>query len=135
MSKTAACFAALIALGAVGCGGMPASVSGTVSVDGEPLKKGKVTFMPVGPGQMAIGAISSDGSYELRTNREEGLGVGEYKVSVVSREMTPTDDGGPPKQGAYLAPKKYALAETSGLQYTVESGSNEINLELSSAEN
>lgn len=113
---------------------MPASVSGAVSVDGQPVNKGKVTFIPVGPGQMAIGAIDTDGTYEVMTNREEGLGVGEYKVAIVAREMEVSEEGGPPMQGNYIVPKRYGLAETSGLQYTVESGHNEIDFELSSAE-
>lgn len=120
--------------GAIGCGGLPASVSGVVTVDGQPVNKGKVTFIPVGQGQMAIGAIGDDGAYEVMTGREEGLGVGEYKVSVVAREMQVSEDGGPPMQGDYIVPKRYGLAETSGLQYTVESGHNEIDLELSSTE-
>ena len=120
------------AVSSVGCGGLPASVSGTVTVDGKPLEKGRVSFMPAGGGAMATGVIESDGSYELSTNRMPGLETGQYNVSVVSREMVPNEDGGPPQQGKYLAPKKYSSPSTSGLQFNVEKGSNTYDIELTS---
>ncbi len=122
--------AALLLLPAVGCGGMPASVSGVVTVGGEPLNQGSVSFSPVGAGKMAVGTIQSDGSYELMTNRERGLEAGQYKVKVVSREMVEQKEGGPPLQGKYYAPKKYSSISTSGLEFTVNSGSNTIDLQL-----
>lgn len=117
---------------AVGCGGKPARVSGTVTVDGKPLDRGRVSFAPTATGQMAVGTIQNDGTYKLMTNRERGLEPGEYKASIVSREMQQSDDGGPPMQSKYLAPKKYSTTSTSGLQFSVETGSNTIDIDLSS---
>ena len=115
-----------------GCGGKPARVSGAVSVDGQPLEQGTVFFAPTEGGMRASGIIQSDGSYTIKTNRDSGLEVGDYNVGVVSRELTWPNPGGPPMPGDYLAPKKYGNPKTSGLRYTVERGSNEINLELTS---
>jgi hypothetical protein len=81
----------------------------------------------------AASSIAADGSYELKTNRESGLDVGEYRVTVSSRE--PGEEpkhGGPPMPGPYITPRSYAVASTSGLTYQVEAGSNDINIELSS---
>lgn len=116
-----------------GCGGMPASVAGTVSLDDKPLTVGKVSFTPVGGGRLAFGTIHSDGSYELSTNAAAGLVPGDYEVAVVAREMIEQGDG-PPMQGQYLAPKRYANAKTSGLRFAVEPGRNNIPIALSSAE-
>ena len=125
-------FLILILASTVGCGGRPARVSGVVSVDGKPLDRGKVSFSPTSSGQMAVSIIQDDGSYELMTNRERGLEIGDYRVSIVSREMDQTDDGGPPMQGKYLAPKRYSTPSTSGLQFSVEAGSNTIDIDLTS---
>lgn len=114
-----------------GCGGKPASVSGTVSVDGKPLDQGTVGFTPTAGGMRAVGLIQSDGSYQLKTNRDRGLDVGEYTVTVTAREAVQTE-GGPPMPGKYLAPKRYGSTRTSGLVEQVESGSNVIDLNLES---
>jgi hypothetical protein len=117
----------------VGCGGKPASVSGVVTLDGNPLERGMVGFAPTSGGMRAAGFILIDGSYTLRTNRESGLDTGEYLVTVVSREPSEEDpQGGPPMPGPYITPKHYAVSSTSGLQFNVEKGSNTIDLELSS---
>ncbi len=82
---------------------------------------------------MAAGVIQSDGSYELKTNRDSGLDAGEYEVSVTSRKPGKVPShGGPPMPGPYITPRSYAMPKSSGLKYTVETGHNEINIELSS---
>jgi hypothetical protein len=132
-------FAAAVWLGAAslllvaGCGGKPATVSGTITLDGTPLARGSVAFTPVNGGQKATGVIASDGSYSLNTNRDVGLDVGEYRTTVVSREPGKVDKyGGPPLPGKYLSPKRYANGATSGLQYNVTKGHNSIDIELTS---
>lgn len=121
----------LVAL--AGCGGKPASVTGVVILDGEPLEHGTVGFAPTSGGMRAAGTIQSDGSYKLMTNRESGLDVGEYAVTVSSREPGKENPaGGPPMPGPYITPRRYAIASTSGLQYQVDKGSNVIDIELSS---
>ncbi|QEG36418.1 hypothetical protein Pr1d_37320 [Bythopirellula goksoeyrii] len=117
----------------VGCGGKPASVSGTVTLDGKPLERGVVGFAPVNGGMRAAGMIQSDGSYVLSTNRDSGLETGDYLTTVSSREPgTVPAQGGPPMPGPYITPRRYAISSTSGLQFKVEKGSNTIDIELSS---
>ncbi|MEM8944950.1 MAG: hypothetical protein AAGD11_07170 [Planctomycetota bacterium] len=115
----------------VGCGGKPATVTGTVTIDGSSLQQGQISFTPTGGGMRASAIIQNDGSYEIRTNRDFGLEIGEYAVAVVSREIIKPSSGGPPMPGKYLAPRKYGRTKTSGLKYTVEKGSNEIDIDLS----
>ena len=117
----------------VGCGGKPARVSGIVTVDGKPLEQGTVAFSPASGGMRATGIIQGDGSYEIRTNRESGLDIGEYAVAVSSRELLfHSGPDQPPMPGKYLAPKRYGKTQTSGLRFSVKKGSNSINIELSS---
>ena len=117
----------------LGCGGNPATVTGIVTIDGEPLERGKVGFTPLSGGLKAIGKIESNGNYELSTNRESGLQVGEYLATVISTEPGVMDpDGGPPMPGKSLIPKRYGRVRTSDLSFSVKGGSNTIDIALSS---
>lgn len=115
-----------------GCGGKPATVSGVVTLDGKPLQRGTVGFTPVASGMRAAGVIESDGRYSLRTNRDAGLEIGEYEVTVVSREPGPENAQGPPMPGPYITPQHYAVESTSGLKFKVDGGSNTIDIALTS---
>ena len=101
-------------------------------MDGQPLQRGKVGFNPISGGLKATAKIQSDGSYEVSTNRDSGLQLGDYQVTVISKEAGESKNGGPPIPGKTLIPLRYGRAKSSKLSYTVESGSNTINIELSS---
>ena len=120
----------------VGCGGpYDAYVSGVATLDGSPLPRGTVSYNPTQPGPASYGGILSDGNYLIKTGREEGLPSGEYIVTVVAKEESIPDDtnrGLPPKPGKTITPLWYLSKQTSNLKFTVEPGSNEINLELTS---
>ena len=85
------------------CGGgvdrLPtATVSATITLDGEPLKKGRVTFVPQdGSGRPATGITQSDGSFVLGTyDDDDGAILGWHRVAVVCQEPRglPPNDGG-----------------------------------------
>jgi hypothetical protein len=122
----------VLAIVSLGCDGKPATVAGTVSLDGELLRQGTIAFVPANGGMRSTALIESDGNYEVRTNRDLGLEIGEYKVAVSSREVVTRGNGGLPVPSKYLAPKRYGNTETSGLSFEVVKGSNPINLELTS---
>lgn len=124
---------ALIAL--VGCGGpYDASVQGKVTLDGNVVPTGAISFIPTHQGPQAYAMIDSSGNYKVYTGREAGIPSGEYGVAIVAREASTTMSAGngPPPPGKAITPRWYASADTSGLKFTVEPGSNDINLELSS---
>lgn len=127
---------AAASLACLGCGGpYDAYVSGVATLDGSPLLRGTVSYIPSQPGPASYGVILSDGSYTIKTGREEGLPSGQYVVTVVSKEesdMTSLSEGLPPKPGKNITPPWYRTKQTSTLNLTVEPGSNEINLELTS---
>lgn len=121
----------------LGCGSSGpemASVTGKVTYNGQPVPLGTVSFQSTDPkgGRNASGAIQPDGTYTLQTEEPgDGAQVGDYRVGIVAREDPVLDyipkKPVPPKR---LVPEKYENPQNSNLTAKVESGSNEINFEL-----
>jgi hypothetical protein len=85
-------FLAAVLVTTAGCGGgsKPVRVEGTVTLDGKPLPRATVSFMPVGEGRAASGETDADGSFRLTTFRtNDGALPGEYKVVVTVTEVDP----------------------------------------------
>ena len=115
-----------------GCGGQGAQVTGTVTLDNEPLTTGTVSFHPEQPGPFAYGQIDSSGRYTLNTGTEEGLTPGNYTVTVDATELVPATPTNPEPLPKLLTPERYRDKTTSGIAVEVKPGSNEIPLELTS---
>lgn len=126
----------LVTLVLGGCGGTyDSAVSGTVTLDGNAVPRGTVAYHPKSAGPTAYSPIAADGSYTIRTGREEGLKAGDYLVTVTANEapaQLESKTGGPMPPGKSITPLWYRSPGSSGLNFTVEPGSNEINLELTS---
>jgi hypothetical protein len=137
-SKAAAIAAAALSLFVAGCGGGGGTVSGTVTLDGTPIKGGVgvVTFHPVGGGPAAMGAVTADGTYTVAIGTETAVPAGEYLVTVEYTETATSEPGpGPPKPPPpprRLTPEKYANKDTTDLRVPVKAGGNKIPLELKS---
>ncbi len=125
---------AAVVLMLAGCGSeFGAEVSGVVTLDGIPLENGIVAFHPEHGGPVAHGVIGKDGSYVVLTGRQEGLPIGDYTVTVVANETPRIDAGsGPPPPGRRLTSEKVSDKSTTDLHYNVESGHNQIDLNLRS---
>lgn len=118
----------LAALVAAGCGEThdpTYPVTGKVTLNGQPLTTGTVTFTPEN-GPSATGEIGADGTYSLITPPErEGAMPGTYQVSVSAVEV---DAEGLARS---LLPSKYSAGQTSGLTATVQADKeNTVNLDL-----
>lgn len=103
-------------VGHVGCGsGGPetATVSGKVTLDGQPVPKGTISFVPQ-RGKSVRASIGEDGTFEL----EDGATIGYYQVAIISREGGEEEDTTP----IYLVPRHYGLPGSSGLTFDVQSG-------------
>jgi hypothetical protein len=107
---TAAIFLSL-GLSQPGCGeggdALPREpVTGRVTLDGQPLDGGSISFSPADPGQansVSVGARIAAGSYSMR--RADGPTPGKYRVAILGDEEAtapPTDEApGPmPKRSA-----------------------------------
>ena len=116
--------ATILIVGLAGCGSNNglnlATVRGTVTFKGEPIKNGTVMFEPdeskgtTGP--QAIGTITSDGSYILSSESSgDGAVVGMHKVGVLGLEPSPTSNEAVPSPEE--DPLKYLAAKTkTGLE-------------------
>jgi hypothetical protein len=124
---------ALMAMLAIGCG-RTGAVNGLVTLDGEPLTTGVITFTPAGPGPSAYGVIGPDGQYELRTGGTAGLAVGEYVVTVAANMAAPEQTAGPwpvsERALPLMTPGKYAERDKTPLRATVGAGDQRLNFDL-----
>jgi len=124
----------------VGCGNtLPSTVTGTVTLDGDPLPDGSqttgsVVFHPVEGGAAAYGTITSGGKYSMHTGDADGLQPGAYLVTVRVVEIEPPPPGGynSPPAAKLLTPPRYQDRERTDLNANVLQGKNEIDLKLSS---
>lgn len=134
-------------LATLGCGGSDRvrvyPVSGTVTLDGQPMKGGgSIAFFPTGKqvGKTPGGEIDDSGNYVLNTYGEaDGAMAGPFRVvisQVTANEPEPTPDGTPPPQQSNALPAKdfipliYSDAQNSPLTATVDESPNEINFDL-----
>ena len=77
-----AALAALLMLSAVGCGGPAVGiVTGTVMMDGQPLKEGLIRFEPTGPNAQPTDVPIIDGKYTVT------LLPGEAKVTIRANKV------------------------------------------------
>ncbi len=145
----------ILCLACLGCGssGPPlGTVSGTVTLDGEPVTNGLVAFTPEAGGRGSTGMTDANGKYELAFVEGPGALIGAHKVSVTTvaeaaaaAEMSSDSDayeqqamGGSASDYDSAAtavdpiPAKYNSAST--LTFEVESGSNTFDITMTTGE-
>lgn len=113
---------------AVGCGGSSNSagsstVKGTITVDGEALPEGSISFSSPSTGN-AVMAPVKDGKFAVPS----GMAPGQYKVVVAPPTPTPEN----PTPPASKIPEKYRIQETSDLTSTITNGANDVKFDLKS---
>lgn len=113
----------------LGCGPrFESSISGKVTLSGQPLGKGNVSFHPIAGGPVAYGTIQSDGTYVVKTGAGTGLPPGEYKVTVGATDPPPPGPDEAP--GVLITPPEYNNVKTTPLTKTIVAGANVINIDL-----
>ena len=113
-------------------------VSGVVSMGGAPVPGASITFYPV-TGRQSFGKSDQEGRYTLEYAQDQpGAVTGQHRVKTMTGGMgapsMPSGPVGSPSKSRSRSkgmepPKEFTLSE----MVTVESGSNEINLDISSA--
>lgn len=117
----------------IGCGGSSVKpkyvlhpVTGTVTLDGAPLKRAEVTFIPLGGGVESTGMTDEKGVYQLAVRENEvGATAGDHKVYIRKRlkpdgsEIVPGPNSG---VGTESLPPKYSDMQRTTLKATVEAG-------------
>src|SRR5579871_4757472 len=121
---------AVLALVLSGCGGGKYPVHGTVTLDdGTPLTKGLVVFERVdgGPPITARGNVGPDGRFTISTEKPgDGVPAGRYKVLVNPLDLSDVPD----ELKTLPFDIKYVKFDTSGLEFTVQSGPNDFPIRL-----
>lgn len=134
--RASCCLLAVILL--VGCGDGLGRVSGTVTLDGSPIRadadtRCTVTFYPAGgAGATPSGVVDETGKFELGTGAVDGVEPGEYKVAVSASQLVGDAQPGVPRSGKRLTPAAYGDPNQSGLTATVKPGGNQFDFALSS---
>ena len=122
----------------LGCSGRstrpPATIEGTVTLDGKPLPQGSVHFTSPLTGESAYVNLEPGGTYSV-TFPETDVGEA-YEVSVRKPEIEEDDAHArvaPVKMDVKIPPK-YTDRTTSGLTYEVqEEGTQTFDIELTSS--
>lgn len=130
----------------IGCGGGGSKedlvdvvpVSGKVTLNGEPLKRASVTFMPegVGKGSPCYGVTGDDGTYTLKTlDGRDGCPTGPSKV-VISKyakaDGSPLGDdpGDAAAEGVEHLPPQYSSGDHTQLTADVPEGGDTFDFDL-----
>lgn len=143
----------------IGCGGTKSEapefvsrlvpVSGTISLDGEPLEGATVIFFPDVEhpgGENASGQTDATGTYQLTTSiggqgAQPGAVPGRYRV-MISKFVMPDGSPLPPEMteadaeadgGQQVVPSRYSNYERPTLDAEVTEGENVHDFELSSS--
>lgn len=117
------------------------SVSGTVTLQGQPLPNVIVTFIPDDGGKSASGTGDSAGNYKLSTFApNDGALAGSYKVAIMPKDPPPMAGEAVSSPGASTEkpkkytppfPARYGLPKDSGLTANVSpNGENKFNFDL-----
>ncbi|VTU01257.1 Putative secreted protein OS=Rhodopirellula sp. SWK7 GN=RRSWK_05138 PE=4 SV=1 [Gemmataceae bacterium] len=133
---------ALLALAPCGCGPRTTygEVEGVVTVDGRPLPKVEVRFMPEpggGSAARAVGYTDANGHYRLTLDGgEPGVAVGSYVVCLA--DPTAKRPGSGPVKGRAAARPRFAVEFTDASRtplrdYKVQPGRQTINLAATTA--
>jgi hypothetical protein len=135
----------LVLVQLAGCSGKPykvAKVSGRVSLDGKPLPRASVTFVPMGtkdniaPGPTATGLTDAEGRYTLTIDKDTpGTVVHTCRIYITTRTgggpANDQDGGLPQKRPRDKVPEKYNTR--TELAYDVPpGGTDQANFDLKS---
>jgi hypothetical protein len=119
------------------------TVTGIVTLDGQPLEGVSITFVPKSAGTSAYARSGTGGYYTLQTLQGapgKGTTVGEYAVVVTKSEAVPS---GETKKDSYggevlemtskaLLPEIYSSSDTTPLTFQVNTGTNKYDIVLQS---
>ena len=127
-----------------------ATISGTVTIDGKPVKAGtNVVFMDPEKGTTALAATDSEGRFALKSFAKSGdsneFPVGQFQASIqppdedyLSEDEITAEQAlegvSPGLQGKREYAARYESFATSGLVFNITEGENDINIDLSAAE-
>jgi len=121
------CSCVCLMLALLGCSdGRPTRVpvSGRVMIDGKPVIKGSVRFVPEGA-RPSAGTLDSQGRFKLTCyDGEDGAVLGKHRVQVSASEIIGAE------KVVWHAPSKYADFRSSGLSVEVTEPTDSVLIKL-----
>jgi len=129
---------ALVLVIVAGCGGSESSVSGSITLDGQPLAttdavRVTIMFFPESGGAPAAARADESGQYSLSTGGQSGLAPGDYTVAISANDAGRPQNGEAAPAARATSPLHYANPKLSGLKAEVEPGSNTFDFDLKSS--
>ncbi len=119
-------------LGWIGCGGETldlGTVTGTVTLDGEPLEGAEVVFQPEA-GRPSYGETDSQGRYRLMfASQQPGAQIGSHRVMISTFDVVLDEDDQATEIPERLPPRYHRESE---LREEVAPGENVIHFDLQS---
>lgn len=126
--------ALLLAIALSGCGKSDPlgrqAVSGVVTLDGQPLEQGAITFLPQEKKATSGGAVITNGKYAVP--REQGLAPGKYKITITASKGGAVSSGeapGMPVAAVELIPAEYNTKSDKTVDVTAQ-GPNAFNFDI-----
>jgi hypothetical protein len=123
-----------------GCGRSDlGTVSGTVTLDGQPLEGAQVVFMPQGEGAPSYGQTDAQGLYSLtHTSGHPGALIGSHTVSISVEEEEEYDASGSDQGSVTEEPDKpnkvpARYNEDTELTADVQAGDNTVDFPLTTS--
>ena len=106
-------------------------VSGTVTLDGEPIGPGTIIFTPTTEGApSAMGSFGADGRYQLSTfDSNDGAVLGSHRVIIQASSLSESEFGNEEIIDSRI-PLIYADPQQSGLTAEVNPDSDPIDFDL-----
>lgn len=100
------------------------TVAGKVTVDGAPLTKGNVIFVPEG-GRPSSGKVQQDGRFVLRCfEDDDGALVGRHRVAVTAKDIISETNI------VWHAPPRFSGYQSSGLEVEITESVDDLHIEL-----
>lgn len=130
----AACIV-VVSLLSAGCGGAPEgpalyTVTGTVTLDGEPIEEGRIQFREQEGDRRAFSGQIVNGEYSLEAEAG-GMDVQIYASRIVPGKFDTSNPDDPQPVGEMYIPEKYNSRTTLTAEVSA-AGDNEIPFELTS---
>jgi hypothetical protein len=115
-----------------GCANELASVSGQVTLDGQPLPSGAnggVVFHPPS-GSPSYGVVNGEGKYRVKTGSTSGLRPGHYQVTLtLLSPLPPRLPDGTQKPGQVLSAPALNELGNGAMEIDVRRGANVVNVD------
>lgn len=106
------------------------TATGTIKVNGNALKQGRVNFVSSTTGTGSYADLQEDGSYKIPS----AIPVGNYRVYLTIPDLgdaPPSESGNPElNNGLKGVPKKYQSEQMTDLQAVVKEGENSFDFDL-----